>query len=141
MGMTHDVPSETCWQCGALADPACVYTQNLVNRAEFADGLGYPVKRSIRGSNIVKVSIPRCEACMLRNWVAAFLILGGVFVGACYGGLQFPSRGITTILGGIAGSVPGVLLILYYRRIAGFNSVADYPPMKQLRAIGWEEPA
>ena len=78
---------------------------------------------------------------MLRNWAAAFLILGGIFIGACYGGLQFPSRGFTTIIGGIAGGVPGALLILYYRRIVSLRSVADYPPMKQLRAIGWEEPA
>lgn len=53
----------------APAEPGCVYTKNLVNKAEYADGLGNPVTRTRWwGTYVVKVSIPRCEACQLRNW-------------------------------------------------------------------------
>jgi hypothetical protein len=39
-GMTHEATDGTCWQCGAPADPDCVYLQGLVNRADYADGQG-----------------------------------------------------------------------------------------------------
>jgi hypothetical protein len=138
--MTREETDGICWQCGAPADPGCVYRQNLVSRAKYSDGLGYPVKRNAWGKDVVKVSIPRCEACQLRNYLSGFLIFSGIFIGACVGGFQFPSRGITTIIGAVVGCVPGALLVLYYRRIAGFRSIEDYPPLKRLREAGWEEP-
>jgi hypothetical protein len=38
LSMTSEETDGTCWQCGAPADPTCVCTQKLVNRAEHADG-------------------------------------------------------------------------------------------------------
>jgi len=95
-----------CWQCDAAADPGCAHSQTLVNRSQYADGLGVPVKRSAWGRNVVKVTVPRCKACQFRNYLWAFLSFAGFFVGACIGGLQFPSRGITTIIGGFVGLTP-----------------------------------
>jgi hypothetical protein len=137
--MTQEQTGETCWQCGAPADPYCVYTQNLVNRSRYADGLGHPVKSNARSSS-VKISIPRCETCQIRNYLVQALMIGGFLIGACIGGLQFPSRGITTIIGGVAGLIPGALVLLYHRRINGLRSIEDYPPLRQLRAAGWEDP-
>jgi hypothetical protein len=114
------------------ADPRCVYTQDLFNRAPCADGLGNPVERNARwGTSYVKVSIPRCEACRLRNRLSDFLTISGSLVGA-YWGLQFPSMGITTIIG----AVVWVLLALYYRRMIGLRPLKDYPTLKRLRESG-----
>jgi hypothetical protein len=129
-----------CWQCGAPAEPGCAYTQGLVNRNPYPDGLGVPVKRGARGLNVVRVTVPRCEACQLRNYLCAFLSFTGFLVGACIGGLQFQSKGITTIIGGFLGLIPALLVCLYYRRILGLRSIDDYPLLKRLRAAGWEEP-
>lgn len=129
-----------CWQCGAPADPGCAYTQALVSRSEYADGLGVPVKRGRWGQNIVKVTVPRCEACQLRNYFWGFLSFVGLFVGVCIGGLEFPSKGITTIIGGFVGLIPALLVSWCHRRMRGLQSVSDYPLLKRLRAAGWEEP-
>jgi hypothetical protein len=128
--MTLEETDGTCWQCGAPADPRCVYTQNLVNRAQDADGLGKPVERSARGKSFIAVSIPRCQACQLRNWLSGSLTASGFVVGAYVAGL----------IGVVVGCIPGVLLALYYRRIIGFRSLEDYPPLRRLRESGWEDP-
>jgi hypothetical protein len=137
--MVHDESSETCWQCGAPAERGCVYTQSLVNRTPYADGCGHSVTTLGRIS-IVKISVPRCGACQIRNYLASGLLVAGFLIGACIGGLQFPSKGITTILGGVAGLIPGALLVLYDRRVGGRRSLEDYPALKQLRAAGWQDP-
>jgi hypothetical protein len=137
-------PEETdgrCWQCGAPANPGCVCTKNLVNKADYADGLGNPVTRSERwGTYFVKVSIPRCEACQLRNWLSGFLFVSGFFIGGAVGRSEFPSMWIATIIGAALGCVPGALVAMYYRRIRGLRSLEDYPPLKRLRECGWEDP-
>jgi hypothetical protein len=138
--MTSEQTDGTCWQCGASADSDCVHVENLVHRADHADGQGYPVTRTRWGKNAVEVPIPRCQACQIRNDLSGFLIFAGVSIGAGIGMIQFPSRGITTIIGAAVGSLPGVLLILYYRMVMGLRSVADFPPLKRLREAGWEEP-
>ena len=135
--MTPEEKDGTCWQCGAPADPRCVYTKNLVNSTPYADGLGNPVERSARwGTSFVKVSVPRCEACRLRSWLSGFLTIGGFFVGGYVAGLQ----GIPMIIGALVGCIPGFLLASYYRRIIGFRSLEDYPPLRRLRESGWEDP-
>ena len=138
-------PEETdgrCWQCGAPADPGCACIKSLVNKADYADGLGNPVTRGKWwGTYVVKLSIPRCEACQLRDWLVGFLFLCGFFIGCAVGAIQFPSKGITTILGGALGCVPGALVIMYYRRIRGLRSIEDYPPLKRLREGGWDDPS
>jgi hypothetical protein len=141
LSMLHEATGGTCWQCGAPADPTCVCTQSLVNHAKYADGQGYPITTSAWGNHFVKVPIPRCEACRRRNYLSGFLTASGVSIGACVGMIQFPSRGLTTIIGAVVGCVPGVLLALYYRRIRGLRSIEDYPPLKRLRESGWDEPA
>jgi hypothetical protein len=117
--MTND--DTACWQCGAPADPGCAYTQALVNRSQYADGLGVPVKRGRWGQNIVKVTVPRCEACQLRNYFWDFLSFTGLFVGVCIGGLQFPSKGITTIIGGFLGLIPTLLVSWCHRRMRALS--------------------
>src|SRR5580698_7857482 len=129
--MAREETDGTCWQCGGPADPGCVYRQTLLHRAEYADGNGYPVTRGRWGKRILKVPIPRCQACEIKNYVSGFLLLSGIFIGACVGMIQFPSRGVTTILGAVVGSLPGAL---------GLRSPADFPPLKRLRETGWEEP-
>jgi hypothetical protein len=136
--MTND--DTACWQCGAPADPGCAYTQALVNRSQYADGLGVPIKRGRWGQNIVKVTVPRCEACQLRNYFWGFLSFTGLFVGVCIGRLQFPSKGITTIIGGFLGLIPALLVSWCHRRMRALRSNSDYPLLKRLRAAGWEEP-
>jgi hypothetical protein len=137
-------PEETdgrCWQCGAPADAGCVCTKTLVNHADYADGLGNPVTRTKWwGTYYVEVSIPRCEACQLRNWLSGFLLVCGFLMGGFVGGTQFPSRGMTTIIGAALGCVPGVLVGMYYLRIRGLRSLDDYPPLKRLRECGWVDP-
>jgi hypothetical protein len=137
-GMTNH--ETACWQCGAPADPGCAYTQSLVNRNDYADGFGLPVKRGKRGQSLTKLSIPRCETCQLRNYITAFLGFIGLFAGACIGGLQFPSRGFFTIIGALLGFVPILLGTWCYRRARGLRSINDYPMLKNLKAAGWEEP-
>ena len=136
--MTND--DSVCWQCGAPADSGCAYTQALVNRSQYADGLGVPVKRGRWGQNIVKVTVPRCEACQLRNYFWGFLGFAGLFAGVCIGGLEFPSRGITTIIGGFVGLIPALLVSWCHRQMRGLRSNSDYPLLKRLRAADWEEP-
>ena len=139
--MTQEADDGVCWQCGAAAEPACAYTQALVADAgRHADGLGYPIKRGRWGKDVVKIAIPLCEACRLRNYLWAFLVFGGFFIGACVGGLAFPSRGITTILGAVAGGAPAFLVTICHRRWRSLRLLDDYPPLRQLRACGWTAP-
>jgi hypothetical protein len=139
--MTQEADVRVCWQCGAPADPGCVYRQSLVAGADqHADGLGYPVKKGRWGKDIVKIAIPRCEACQIRNYVWGSLVFAGLFIGACVGGLSFPSRGLTTILGAIAGGAPAFLATIFHRRLLGLRSLDNYPPLRRLRECGWTDP-
>jgi hypothetical protein len=139
--MAREQANDTCWQCGAPADPSCACIQSLISRRPYADALGYPVKKNTWGRDVVKVSIPRCEACQLRNYVVGFVMFAGFFAGACFGGLEFPSKGLTTIAGGALGlMIPWALVSLYDHRVRGFRSIGAYPPLRQLHAAGWEDP-
>jgi hypothetical protein len=64
---------------------------------------------------LLKFPFPAARRVSFETICRAFLIFSGLFIGACVGMVQFPSRGITTIVGSAAGCVPGVLLSLYYR--------------------------
>jgi hypothetical protein len=139
--LTSMTTEETaCWQCGAPADPGCAYTQSLISRNEYADGFGLPVKRGKRGQSFTKLSIPRCETCQLRNYLTAFLGFIGLFAGACIGGVQFPSRGFTTIIGALLGFIPILLASWCFTRARGLRSINDHPMLRKLKAAGWEEP-
>jgi hypothetical protein len=102
--------------------------------------LGHKVTQGSFGGSSVKVAVPRCESCQIRNIVIAFAGFIGFIGGGCVGGLGFPSKGITTIIGGVVGIVPVILIGLYFTRMRGYRSVNEYPPLKALRAAGWEEP-
>jgi hypothetical protein len=117
---TWEKNEAVCWQCGAPADPARARTVHLYAQPiEHQDGQGYPVVRHW-WHHVVRVSIPRCEACRNQNWLAVFLMPTSFMVGCALGG--FPLWRWTTIIGGVIGCVTIALGFVLHERLSGRRS-------------------
>ncbi len=131
--------SPVCWQCGAPADAACTYFQKLcIARDLHANARGLPVTHGWE-SDTVQIPVPRCARCQFRNSIIALLIGAATFVGAAVGGLAFPSRGWTTIAGGVAALVTLGLAMRIYERAFRLRNVGSYPLIQQFRKDGWSD--
>jgi hypothetical protein len=135
-----DVNEAFCWQCGEPADPDCAYAWELwAPASEHRDGQGYPVVRG-KYSDVVKLRIPRCEACRSRMINLKVLFIAG-YVTFCVVSVMLSSHFII-----IVGSAFVILISIAFavsrsERRAGRRSINDYPPRQRLRQAGWQEPS
>ena len=154
----RDIADATCWQCGASADAGCAYTLVLVaGQSRGLDALGHSVERDARLDK-VRVPVPRCARCRLRNQLSVMICFGGAALGA----IVFPvllSRfwphietptwlseshegvgGTRIWIGAVLGFVVALMGVALHRRFSGFRSLNLYPTVVMLRQAGWHYP-
>jgi hypothetical protein len=127
-----------CWYCGAPADPE--YVQEVVLAASSPEllTLGYPVTRG-RLEYRLRVQVPRCSACRNRMFAwAGYVIIAGV-IGLAAGALIYQSASGAEMLG-VVGFFSGAGAAVCRGFWLGLRRLQDFPPLGQLRAIGWRTP-
>jgi cobalamin biosynthesis protein CobD/CbiB len=135
-----DVNEAVCWQCSAPAQSGCgVAVQFTARAGAHLDARGYPVVRG-KYADVLKVRIPRCEACENRGlgWGIVFLIVffGGAFLASWLASLMSSGFLLNLLLLILVFSVPAAAR--WFERLLGRRPIDDYPPLRRLREAGWK---
>ncbi|MGO9390722.1 hypothetical protein [Rhodoblastus sp.] len=136
---------EECWQCGAPADPRCAYRLSLVARpGRELETMGYPVTRRI-SQDTIRIPVPRCAACKAWNRLSYALLLLGLMAGAPAGAIArliWPNlTDGSAAIGAVLGCALAIVAIAWRRRRSGRRSLGAYPPVVELRKVGWSYPS
>jgi len=120
--------------------------------------MGFPVIRRW-SRDTVRIRVPRCAACRSRSRTGIAMVLGAALIGgiaatvlqrwfwpqaAPPAWMHYTQSGIGSFVTGpglVLGFVLALLAVALRNRRLGIRSVMTYPPVVQLRRIGWQFPA